>query len=76
MLLWVAGLLHVTPQDKLQKEERNSTVNRLKLTQQWRAVLRKARVEELHRDVAVLSQTFERILDHKDSTVKVRETVP
>ncbi|XP_048856373.1 dynein regulatory complex subunit 2 isoform X2 [Brienomyrus brachyistius] len=52
--------------DKLQKEERNSTVNRLKLTQQWRTVLRKARVEELHRDVAVLSQTFERILDHKE----------
>ncbi|XP_048856371.1 dynein regulatory complex subunit 2 isoform X1 [Brienomyrus brachyistius] len=56
--------------DKLQKEERNSTVNRLKLTQQWRTVLRKARVEELHRDVAVLSQTFERILDHKDSIIK------
>ncbi|XP_023687004.2 dynein regulatory complex subunit 2 [Paramormyrops kingsleyae] len=56
--------------DKLQKEERNSAVNRLKLTQQWRTVLRKARVEELYRDVAVLSQTFERILDHKDSIVK------
>ncbi|KPP68532.1 hypothetical protein Z043_112785 [Scleropages formosus] len=56
--------------DKLQKEERNSRVNLHKLTQQWRMVLRKARTDELRRDVDVLSQTFERVLDRKDSVIK------
>ncbi|CAB1353772.1 unnamed protein product [Coregonus sp. 'balchen'] len=57
-------------QDKLQKEERNSAVNLHKLTQQWRAVLRQTRAAELHSDIAVLSQTFERVLDRKDSVIK------
>ncbi|KAL4655541.1 coiled-coil domain-containing protein 65 [Arapaima gigas] len=56
--------------DKLKKEERNSKVNLHKLTQQWRALLRKMRTEELRRDVDVLSQTFERVLDCKDSVIK------
>lgn len=56
--------------DKLQKEERNSAVNLHKLTQQWRAVLRQTRAAELRSDIAVLSQTFERVLDRKDSVIK------
>ncbi|MBN3316203.1 DRC2 protein, partial [Atractosteus spatula] len=56
--------------DKLQKEERSTAVNLAKLTVQWRAVLRRARAEELRRDIAVLSQTFERVLDRKDSVIK------
>ncbi|XP_076870282.1 dynein regulatory complex subunit 2 [Brachyhypopomus gauderio] len=56
--------------DKLQKEERNSTVNLHKLTQQWRSVLRQTRAAELRADIAVLSQTFERVLDRKDSVIK------
>ncbi|KAM6981394.1 dynein regulatory complex subunit 2 [Aplochiton taeniatus] len=56
--------------DKLQKEERNSAVNVHKLTQQWRAVLRQTRAAELRSDVAVISQTFERVLDRKDSVIK------
>ncbi|XP_067092646.1 dynein regulatory complex subunit 2 [Osmerus mordax] len=56
--------------DKLQKEERNSAVNLYKLTQQWRAVLRQTRATELRSDIAVLSQTFERVLDRKDSVIQ------
>ncbi|KAI4902996.1 hypothetical protein NFI96_012023 [Prochilodus magdalenae] len=56
--------------DKLQKEERNSTINRHKLTQQWRAVLRQTRAAELRRDIEIFCQTFERVLDRKDSVVK------
>ncbi|XP_066518970.1 dynein regulatory complex subunit 2 [Hoplias malabaricus] len=56
--------------DKLQKEERNSTINLHKLTQQWRAVLRQTRAAELRNDIAILSQTFERVVDRKDSVIK------
>ncbi|KAM4612703.1 dynein regulatory complex subunit 2 [Polymixia lowei] len=56
--------------DKLQKEEKNSVVNLYKLTQQWRAVLRQTHAAELRSDIAVLSQTFERVLDRKDSVIK------
>ncbi|KAG7477366.1 hypothetical protein MATL_G00068840 [Megalops atlanticus] len=56
--------------DKLQKEEQNSHVNRLKLTDKWRTLLRQARAEELRHDIAVLSQTFERVVDRKDNVIK------
>ncbi|XP_010879917.2 dynein regulatory complex subunit 2 isoform X1 [Esox lucius] len=56
--------------DKLQKEERNSVVNQHKLTQQWRAVLRQTRAAELRAEIDVFSQTFERVLDRKDSVIK------
>ncbi|KAL7891580.1 hypothetical protein AOLI_G00010560 [Acnodon oligacanthus] len=56
--------------DKLEKEERNSAINMHKLTQQWRAVLRQTRAAELRGDIAILSQTFERVLDRKDSVIR------
>ncbi|XP_063071277.1 dynein regulatory complex subunit 2 [Engraulis encrasicolus] len=56
--------------EKLQKEEKNSVVNLHKLTQQWRTVMRQARTTDLRRDIAILSQTFERVLDRKDSVIK------
>lgn len=57
--------------DKLQKEERNSIVNQHKLTQQWRAVLRQTRAAELRKEMEIFSQTFERVVDQKDSVIKV-----
>ncbi|KAL0978364.1 hypothetical protein UPYG_G00169520 [Umbra pygmaea] len=63
-------MLHQFLKDKLQSEERNSVMNLHKLTQQWRAVLRQARAAELRADIAVLSQTFERVLDRKDNVIK------
>ncbi|XP_072540745.1 dynein regulatory complex subunit 2 [Salminus brasiliensis] len=56
--------------DKLQKEERNSAINLNKLTQQWRTVLRQTRAAELRSEIAVLSQTFERVLDRKESVIR------
>ncbi|KAB5584100.1 hypothetical protein PHYPO_G00103530 [Pangasianodon hypophthalmus] len=57
--------------DKLQKEERNSTVNLHKLNQQWRSNLRQTRASELREDFAILSQTFERVVDCKDNVIKL-----
>ncbi|TDG98532.1 hypothetical protein EPR50_G00201180 [Perca flavescens] len=56
--------------DKLQKEQKNTAVNLLKLNEGWRSILRQTRAAELRRDIAVLSQTFERQLDGLDSVVK------
>lgn len=56
--------------DKLAKEEHNSTLNLKKINTQWRAVLREIKTKELHKDIEVLSQTFERVVDCKDSVIK------
>lgn len=62
---------HPFPQDKLAKEEHNSALNLNKINTQWRTVLREVKTRELHRDIEILSQTFERVLDCKDSVIKV-----
>ncbi|XP_026038677.1 dynein regulatory complex subunit 2-like [Astatotilapia calliptera] len=56
--------------DKLQKEQRNTAVNLLKLHDGWRAILRQTRDAELRHDIIVLQQTFERTLDDLDSIVQ------
>lgn len=59
-------------QDKLAKEEHNSALNLNKINTQWRTVLREVKTRELHKDIEILSQTFERVVDCKDSVIKVR----
>ncbi|NXI73023.1 DRC2 protein, partial [Anseranas semipalmata] len=56
--------------DKLAKEERSSTLNLHKISTQWRAVLREAKAKELRKDIAILSQTFARVMDCKDSVIE------
>ncbi|XP_063997670.1 dynein regulatory complex subunit 2 isoform X2 [Pogoniulus pusillus] len=56
--------------DKLAKEKHSSALNLHKLNAQWRAVLREARAEELQQDVEILSQTFARVMDGKDSVIE------
>ncbi|XP_028854760.1 dynein regulatory complex subunit 2 [Denticeps clupeoides] len=63
-------MLNLFLKDKLQKEERNSRLNQNKLTEQWRGILRESRAAELRRDIEILSQTFERVLDRKDSVIQ------
>ncbi|XP_028994430.1 dynein regulatory complex subunit 2 [Betta splendens] len=59
--------------DKLQKEQRNSALNALKLSDSWRTILRQSRAAELRGNVSVLSRRFERELDGLDGTVKSLE---
>lgn len=56
--------------DKLAKEEHNSAVNLNKINTQWRTVLREVKTRELLKDIEILSQTFERVVDCKDSVIK------
>lgn len=64
--------MSVWNQDKLQKEQRNTAVNLLKLNEGWRTILRQTRAAELRKDISILSQTFERQLDGLDSVIKVK----
>ena len=41
-----------------------------KITHQWRNIMRAAKSKELKRDIEILSQTFERVVDRKDSVIK------
>ncbi|KAM9842567.1 dynein regulatory complex subunit 2 [Aulostomus maculatus] len=63
-------LLTLFLKDKLQKEERNTAVNLLKLNEGWRAILRQTQSAELQDDIDVFHQTFERQLDGLDSIIK------
>ncbi|KAE8626335.1 hypothetical protein XENTR_v10006589 [Xenopus tropicalis] len=56
--------------DKLAKEEQSSKINLSKLNVQWRSVLREVKTKELRKDIEILSQTFERVVDCKDSVIK------
>ncbi|KAH0629153.1 hypothetical protein JD844_011008 [Phrynosoma platyrhinos] len=62
--------------EKLAKEEHNSTVNMHKINLQWRTVLREIKARELRKDIEILSQTFERVVDCKDNVIKVWSSDP
>lgn len=57
-------------QDKINKEEKYSRYNLNRLCYQWRAIMRDAKTKELIKDIEVLSQTFERVIDSKDAIIK------
>eukprot|EP00112_Aurelia_sp_Birch-Aquarium-sp1_P015187 Seg3346.2 transcript_id=Seg3346.2/GoldUCD/mRNA.D3Y31 product="Dynein regulatory complex subunit 2" protein_id=Seg3346.2/GoldUCD/D3Y31 len=56
--------------DKLGKEEKSSKFNMNKLQHQWRVIMREAKAQELRKDIEILSQTFERIVDRKEAILK------
>ncbi|XP_068456207.1 dynein regulatory complex subunit 2 [Clinocottus analis] len=57
-------------QDKLMKEQRNSSVNQLKLGDGWRSLLRLTRAAELKERVTELQHSFGRRLDGRDRVVQ------
>ena len=57
-------------QEKLIKEEKNTKNNLNKINYQWRSIMRDAKAKELLKDIEIMSQTFERIIDRKDSVIK------
>ncbi|NXD88488.1 DRC2 protein, partial [Halcyon senegalensis] len=65
-----AELLSRFLKDKLAKEKRSSALNLRKLDTQWRTVLREAKDKLLRQDIEILSQTFARVMDCKDSVIE------
>ncbi|CAB3996316.1 Hypothetical predicted protein [Paramuricea clavata] len=56
--------------DKLGKEEKNAKFNLHKLQNQWRVIMRESKAQDLKKDIEILSQTFERIIDRKEAIIK------
>jgi Sperm tail/Ubiquitin family len=56
---------------RMELEERNSRTNRLKIQNQWRKIMRLAKVESLRRDIEILSQNHERDVDRKDAIIQM-----
>ena len=54
----------------MSKEEKNTRINLFKINYQWRTLMRDVKSRDLKRDIEILSQTFERIIDRKDSVIK------
>merc|ERR1711907_107615 len=52
-------------------EERYSRINRHKVQNQWRKMMRMAKVDELIKEVEILSQNHEREVDRKDAIIRM-----
>jgi hypothetical protein len=54
------------------REQRYAHLNGIKIHNQWRKIMRMAKVEELRREIEILSQNHEREVDRKDAIMQVR----
>merc|ERR1719247_3605148 len=52
-------------------EEKCSKINRLKILNQWRKLMRLVKVEDLRKEIEVISQSHEREVDRKDAIIQV-----
>jgi len=55
----------------MKTELHNSRVNRLKIQNQWRKIMRLAKLEQLRKDIEILSQSHERDVDRKDAILQM-----
>lgn len=53
------------------REQRYAHLNGIKIHNQWRKIMRMAKVEELRREIEVLSQNHEREVDRKDAIMQM-----
>lgn len=56
---------------KQTREQECARINSMKIHNQWRKIMRVAKVEELRGEVEILSQNHEREVDRKDALVQV-----
>ena len=61
--------------DELKKardaEERYARLNRFKIMNQWRKLMRLIKVEDLRKEIEIISQNHEREVDRKDAIIQV-----
>eukprot|EP00501_MAST-03F_sp_TOSAG23-6_P000091 GSMAST32.ASY1.ANO1.93.1 assembled CDS len=53
------------------REQKNSRMNLLKIQNQWRKIMRLAKVQSLRKDIDVLAQSHERDVDRKDAIIQM-----
>lgn len=56
---------------RLEEEAKISKINSLKITNQWRKIMRLAKTEALKKDIEILSQNHERDVDRKDAILQM-----
>jgi hypothetical protein len=52
-------------------EKKHANVNRLKILTQWRKLMRLVKVEDLRKEIEIISQQHEREVDRKDAIIQV-----
>jgi len=55
---------------EMEQEMKNTQVNKLKVQQQWRNIMRMDKVESLRKEIEILSQSLERDIDRRDAIVE------
>jgi hypothetical protein len=55
----------------MEYEAKHTQVNRLRVQNQWRKIMRLAKVESLRKEIEVLSQNHERDVDRKDAIIQM-----
>jgi len=53
------------------QEEKYSRINRLKIMNQWRKLMRLVKVEDLRKEIEIISQNHEREVDRKDAIIQM-----
>lgn len=53
------------------QEEKYARVNRLKILNQWRKLMRLVKVEDLRKEIEIISQNHERVVDRKDAIIQM-----
>jgi len=56
------------------QEEKYSRVNRLKILNQWRKLMRLVKVEDLRKEIEIVSQNHEREVDRKDAIIQMLDS--
>jgi len=57
--------------DRQEAEEKYSRINRLKILTQWRKLMRLVKVEDLRKEIEIMSQQHEREVDRKDAIIQI-----
>ena len=57
--------------ESLKREREYAQMNKLKIQNNWRKIMRLAKVESLRKDIEVISQNHERDVDRKDAIVQM-----
>ncbi len=55
----------------LERERKFSQTNKLMIQNQWRKIMRLAKVESLRKDIEIMSQNHERDVDRKDAVIQM-----
>ena len=55
---------------KLSKEKKATYSNMNKFNHQWRNIIRESKAKELKKDIEILRQTFERVVNRKESVIQ------